>query len=214
MKQLAMTGGNGGLGTAIASAFRNAGWDVLTPRGTELDMRRPEAVRAYFVGHHPDLLICAAGVTRDSLLARMPEKDWDEVMQVNFHSAAACAEAVIPGMISRGGGHVVFISSYAAHHPPAGQAAYATSKAALLGLTQDLAQRHGGKNIRVNVILPGFLKTQMTEKLTEDRVQDFRNAHTLSRFNTPQAVADFIRFLHENLPHTSGQVFQLDSRTG
>jgi 3-oxoacyl-[acyl-carrier protein] reductase len=116
-------------------------------------------------------------------------------------------------MIARGHGHIIFISSRSAKHPPIGQAAYATAKAALLGLTADLASRHGPSNIRVNTVLPGFMETRMTENITQTRRQQVLADHSLGRFNTCRQTAAFIRFLHHELPHTSGQVFQLDSRT-
>lgn len=133
-------------------------------------------------------------------------------MAVNYAGAVACAEAVLPGMVARGRGHLVFISSFAAIQPPVGLAAYATAKAALLGLTRDLAARHGRDGIRVNVVLPGFLETQMTANVTAKRRAEVISEHLLGALNTPQAVAEFIHFLHHRLPHTSGQSFQLDSR--
>ena len=115
-------------------------------------------------------------------------------------------------MIQQGNGHIVFISSYSALHPPLGQLAYATAKAALLGLTQSLARENGHHGIRVNAVLPGFLETRMTELVSEKRKIEILANHTLGRFNTPVEVAKFIRYLHQDLCHTSGQVFQLDSR--
>jgi 3-oxoacyl-[acyl-carrier protein] reductase len=115
-------------------------------------------------------------------------------------------------MKRRKSGHVIFISSNSALHPPAGQAAYAAAKAALLGLVGDLAGPCGDFNIRVNAVLPGFLATRMTESVSNTRRAEVLAAHALGRFNTCERTAAFIRFLHFELPHTSGQVFQLDSR--
>jgi 3-oxoacyl-[acyl-carrier protein] reductase len=115
-------------------------------------------------------------------------------------------------MLARGCGHVIFVSSFSAVHPPPGLAAYATAKAALLGLTRDLAGRCGSRNIRVNSVLPGFLETRMTHNVTAKRRAAVLAEHVLGTFNTPAAVAGFLHFLHHRLPHTSGQVFQLDSR--
>jgi 3-oxoacyl-[acyl-carrier protein] reductase len=113
-----------------------------------------------------------------------------------------------------GQGHVVFISSHSAIHPPPGQVAYATAKAALLGLTSGLAIELGPEQIRVNAILPGFLETRMTQGVSSLRREQVLSAHTLGRFNTCEAAAAMIAFLHHALPHTSGQMFQLDSRPG
>ena len=144
----------------------------------------------------------------------MPETIWDKVFSLNYDAAMWAATAAIPGMVERGSGHVVFISSHAAIHPAIGQAAYSTAKAALLGLTADLAERWGSSGIRINAVMPGFLETPMTTTVSASRKEEVKEEHRLGRFNTPVATAGFIRFLDEEMPHTSGQVFQLDSRRG
>jgi 3-oxoacyl-[acyl-carrier protein] reductase len=212
VNHLVITGGSGGLGTAIVGRFALPSWTVAAPTRAELDICNPAAVRAYFESREVDLLICAAGVARDAPLAAIDEGDWDEVIAVNYRAAAACSAAAMPQMIRRRSGHIIFISSYSALHPPAGQAAYATSKAALLGLVASLATQNGPHGIRVNAVLPGFLETKMTQNVSENRKAQVLSQHTLGRFNTTAAVAGFIRHLHEDLPHTSGQIFQLDSR--
>jgi len=212
MKHAVITGGGGGLGQALLGAFSTPGWDVVAPGRQELDVTASECVQSYFQMRRVDLLVCNAGITRDSLLSRLQEPEWDQVLSVNYHGALRCAEAALPAMVKQGGGHIVFISSYSAIHPPLGQVAYAAAKAALLGLTQDLASRYGPHGIRVNAILPGFLETKMTAPVSEKRRGEVLAHHSLGRFNTVSEVAAFIRFLEENLPHTSGQIFQLDSR--
>ena len=212
MKHLVITGAGGGLGKALATVFTDIGWEVGLPGRGELDVTDLAAIRNYFESRPLDLLVCAAGIIRDVPLGHMRENQWNDVFAVNYQGAADCAAAVLPGMIRQGHGHVVFISSYSALHPAAGQAAYAASKAALLGLAADLAARHGPSNIRVNAILPGFMETRMTQTVSDPRKAEILADHALGRFNTPAAVAKFIRHLHDELPHTSGQVFQLDSR--
>jgi 3-oxoacyl-[acyl-carrier protein] reductase len=207
-----ITGGTGSLGSAIAAALQAPGWSISAPGSKDLDVRDPAAVKNFFHHRHTDLLVCAAGITRDAPIARLTHEAWDDTWSVNFRGALDCANAALPGMIARGSGHIIFISSYSALHPPSGQAAYAAAKAALLGLTADLARRHGQSNIRVNAVLPGFLETRMTSSVTASRRAEILAAHSLARFNTCDRVASFIRFLHHDLPHTSGQVFQLDSR--
>jgi 3-oxoacyl-[acyl-carrier protein] reductase len=214
VNHLLITGGSGGLGRAVIQAFGAPGWNVSAPGRGQLDMRDPDSIHAALTAIPVDLLVCAAGTIRDAPLARMEEPMWDEVFSVNFMGAAACAAAVLPGMIGRRKGHIVFISSHSALHPPVGQAAYATAKAALLGLTEGLAREHGRHGIRVNAVLPGFIETAMTSTVSSRRKAEILDDHVLGRFNTPEAVAEFIRFLHERLPNTSGQVFQLDSRRG
>lgn len=212
MNQLVITGGGGGLGQEVVRAFRDISWDVLSPSHAELDVTSQPAVKNFFEPLQPDLLICAAGITRDAVLSKLDENAWDELMAVNYQGAAACAAAALPGMIARGRGHIIFISSQSAIHPPAGQAGYAAAKAALLGLTTSLARKHGSRGIRINAILPGFLETPMTSGVTAKRRAEVLADHSLGRFNTQDSVAKFIRHLHQELPHTSGQVFQLDSR--
>ncbi len=207
-----ITGGGGGLGKAIVGAFDAPDWEIVAPDRASLDLTDSTAIRSWFDTRPVDLLVYAAGVTRDAPMIKMDEAAWDHVFAVNYQGAADSAAAVLPGMISRGKGHIVFISSYSAIHPPSGQAAYATAKAALLGLTASLAHQQGSHGIRVNAVLPGFLETRMTEAVSARRKNEVLANHALGRFNTPQAVANFIRFLHEHLPETSGQIFQLDSR--
>ena len=207
-----ITGGTGSLGRALVHALQSEEFSVASPGSQELDVRDKASVEEYFRGRPVDLLICAAGITRDAPLARLSEQSWDEIWKINYDGSLVCAEAVFPGMASRGIGHIVLISSFSALHPPKGQAAYASAKAALLGLGSDLAVRHGPSNIRVNAVLPGFLETAMTETVTDRRRAEILDMHTLGRLNTCENAAKFIRFLHQEMPHTSGQVFQLDSR--
>lgn len=212
--KIVITGGHGGLARAIAARFTDAEWDVLAPGREELDVTDPAAVASYFKNHQPTLLVGNAGLTHDAPIARLTAADWQHVINVNFHGARRCATAALAEMIRLKIGHIIFISSHSALHPPPGQTAYATAKAALLGFTQNLATEAGPHGVRVNAILPGFLETPMTAKVSAARRDTVRAAHTLGRFNTPDAVASFIWHLHHHLPHTSAQTFQLDSRTG
>jgi 3-oxoacyl-[acyl-carrier protein] reductase len=207
-----ITGGTGSLGRAIAQALDADGFIVAAPGSRELDVRDISAVRAYFLDRSVDLLVCSAGITRDAPLAKLTEQSWDETWNINYEGSLLCANAALSSMVARGSGHIIFISSFSAHHPPIGQTAYASAKAALLGLVSDLAVRHGTSNIRVNAILPGFLETAMTASVTGKRRVEILDHHTLGRLNTCENAAKFIRFLHREMPHTSGQIFQLDSR--
>lgn len=207
-----ITGGTGSLGRAIAHVMEEAGFSVDSPGSQSLDVRDKTAVGEYFHDRKVDLLVCAAGITRDATLARLTENSWDETWNINFEGARICAQAVLPGMCRRRVGHIVLVSSYSALHPPPGQVAYASAKAALLGLVSDLAVRHGSSNVRVNAVLPGFLETPMTASVSTQRRAEVIDMHTLGRLNTCGNAAKFIRFLHQEMPDTSGQVFQLDSR--
>ncbi len=210
--QIVITGGEGDLGQAICVEFKPKPYKINAPGRSELDVTCPKAVRNYFSQLNTDLLVCNAGITRDQPLIKLSELDWDAVWDTNYAGALRCAEAALPMMLEQGSGHIIFISSYSATHPPIGQSAYAAAKASLLGLTKDFASRHGSNNIRINAIMPGFLETKMTNQVSDNRIEEVKNLHALGRFNTCKEVAKFIRFLHEEMPHTSGQVFNLDSR--
>jgi 3-oxoacyl-[acyl-carrier protein] reductase len=210
--RVVITGGTGSLGSVIAETLRGSGFSVDAPGRRELDVGSSNSVIEYFAKRETDLLVCNAGITRDSLLARTSPAAWDEVWEINFRGARRCIGVVLPAMKARLSGHIILIGSYSAFHPPAGQCAYAASKAALIGLMDDLASECGASGIRINAILPGFLETRMTADISPERVDAIRADHSLGRFNTTAEVAAFVRFLHEELPHTSGQVFQLDSR--
>ncbi|MCU0796477.1 MAG: SDR family NAD(P)-dependent oxidoreductase [Akkermansiaceae bacterium] len=213
MHHIVITGGHGGLGQALHQAFRDTGDQVRALGHAELDVTDPASVAALLEkAPAPDLLVCNAGFTDDRLLARLDAASFSRQVDVNLHGAFRCARAVVKGMIKRRSGHLVFISSRSALHPPAGQAAYASAKAALIGFSHSLARELGPWNIRSNVILPGFLETPMTAALPPDRRQEILDQHCLSRFNTPAEAARFLVYLQHHLPHTSGQVFQLDSR--
>lgn len=213
MENLLVTGGHGDLGNRIASSFRDSGFTVHAPGRAHLDVTKPESVSTFFKTLEPlDLLVANAGLSHDQLLARISETDWDRQLEVNLHGAFRCAKAALKSMIRRRTGHLIFISSYSAIHPPIGQAAYAAAKAGLIGLAKSLAREVGPAGIRVNVILPGFLETRMTQAVSDARKEIVRQQHALGRFNSPDSVARFLVHLHQHLPHTSGQVFQLDSR--
>lgn len=211
-ERIVITGGMGALAQAIAAEFDNSGWIVEAPGRDELDVSCSKSVATFFSSRDVDLLICAAGIIRDAPLAKLSESDWDNVLETNLIGSARCAKAAAHRMLQQRKGHLVFISSYSALHPPKGQAAYAASKAGLIGLSHSLAIEYGSVGIRSNVLLPGFITTPMTSQVSSTRRANVRAEHVLGRFNTPCCVARFIRFLEEDLPHTSGQVFQLDSR--
>jgi 3-oxoacyl-[acyl-carrier protein] reductase len=213
MGKALITGGYGGLAQALNRCLISAGMEVSFPGKNELDVRDEESVGKYFSGlENLDLLVCNAGITDDHLLLKMTEESWDTVMDTNLKGAFLVAKAAAKIMMKQRRGHIVFISSYSAFHPPVGQANYAASKAALVGLAKSLAQELGSRNIRVNVLVPGFMETKMTRDLAEEVRDAARQKHTLSEFNTVEATGKFLRCLHLEMEHTSGQVFNLDSR--
>lgn len=206
-----ISGGGGALAGVIASYFSNEE-RVFTPHKNELDVTSAESVNQYFSNKACELLICCAGVTHDATLAKATEEEWNHTLAVNLTGAALCAKAASKSMLKARSGHIIFISSQAAFHPVVGQLCYATAKAGLTGLTRSLALELGAANIRVNAILPGFLENRMTAHVSEKRKHAVVNEHALKRLNTENQVAEFIITLHKKLIHTSGQIFQLDSR--
>lgn len=208
-----VTGAKGGLGQAITTSLRGAEMEVLAPGKEELDVTSSDCVKVFFESiEDTDLLVCNAGMTIDKTIARMSEQDWSRVLDVNLKGAFLCAREVSRGMAKRRSGHILFISSFSALHPPVGQANYSAAKSALLGMMKSMAQELGRRNVRVNAVIPGFMETKMTASLDDKIKGAIRDRHVLGRYNTPEAVAGFVTYLHQHLPHTSGQVFNLDSR--
>ena len=213
LPRVVITGGEGDLAKALSLRLEKAGFLVDALGKDRLDVTNPAQVKECFAELGDiDLLICNAGVTADGSLARMSEDSWDQVMEVNLKGSFLCACEATKMMMKRRLGHIIFISSYSALHPPVGQANYAASKAALHGMMKSMAAELGSRNIRVNAVMPGFLETKMTKGLAPDVVEKVLNKHTLGRFNTADSVAHFILCLHQQMPNTSGQVFNLDSR--
>jgi len=208
-----VTGAAGGLGKTIVEGLRTADIEVLAPGKDQLDVTSLDSVQDFIgAAGDIDLLVCNAGVIIDKTLSRMTEQDWSAVMDVNLRGAFLCAREVARGMAKRRAGHILFISSFSALHPPLGQVNYSSAKSALLGMMKSMAQELGRRNVRVNAIIPGFLETKMTAGLSDEIKQVICDRHVLGRYNTAQSVAGFVSYLHQHLPHTSGQIFNLDSR--
>ncbi len=208
-----ITGGQGDLARAIAARLQAAEWRVLAPGRAEMDVACRESVRRFFRDHveELDLLVNNAGTTRDGLLAKMGEEDWDTVVDTNLKGAFFCCQCALRLMLKQRNGHIVNVGSFSAIQPQIGQANYAAAKAGLMALTRSLAKETGRRNVRVNCVLPGFLRTKMTQGLAAETIERARESHVLGRFNTCEDVARFVEFLH-SMENVSGQTFQLDSR--
>lgn len=155
-----------------------------------------------------DVLVNNAGITRDALLIKQKETDWDDIMKTNLGGAFHMIRAFVPLM--HRGGHVVNISSYSGLKGKEGQGAYSASKAALLGLTKAAAHELAALDIRVNAVLPGYLPTSMGEKAAA-AMERAKEASLLNTLSNPEEVARFIVYL-SGTTHITGQVFSLDSR--
>lgn len=224
-----VTGAAGGLGSALVAELLAQGWrvgagwhrqalnasgDSLLPLPLDVTRRdQASAAVAALLGRwgRLDLLVNNAGLAADELLPRLREADWDRVLEVNLKGAFLCCQAALQPMLQQRDGHIINLSSFAARHGTRGQANYAAAKAGVIALTQSLAREVGARNIRVNAVLPGVLRTPMTAQLTAEQLDAFAASNVLGRLNDLAEVARFIVFL-AGTRNISGQVFQLDSR--
>lgn len=158
-----------------------------------------------------DILINNAGITKDNLLMRMSEADFDAVIEVNLKSVFNMTKAVQRTMLKNRKGSIINMSSVVGVKGNAGQANYAASKAGVIGFSKSIALELGSRNIRCNVIAPGFIETEMTGKLPEDVVKGWRDAIPLKRGGTPEDVANACVFLASDMSaYISGQVINVD----
>lgn len=157
-----------------------------------------------------DVLVNNAGITRDTLLMRMSEEQWDEVINTNLKSVFNLTKAVQRPMLKARKGSIINMSSVVGVSGNAGQANYAASKAGLIGFTKSVAQELGSRNIRCNAIAPGFIETEMTAALDEKVVQEWRNSIPLKRGGTPKDVADLTVFLASDMSaYITGQTINV-----
>lgn len=227
-----VTGGSRGIGRAVVEAFLREGAAVhyfSRSAGDSLEYFR-ECVPAGDVTHHAldvsdeaavgqafesileqrsgiDILVNNAGITRDGLIMRMSAEDWRTVMDVNLASAFYCSRAVARHMIKRRGGSIINITSVVGKIGNAGQANYAASKAGLIGLTKSLARETAGRGVRVNAIAPGFIETEMTDKLNEQQREQLIAQIPMGRIGSGRDVAQACLFLASDMStYVTGEV--------
>jgi 3-oxoacyl-[acyl-carrier protein] reductase len=158
-----------------------------------------------------DILVNNAGITRDNLILRLKEEQWDQVLAVNLKGAFNCLKAAAKLMVKQRSGRIINISSVVGARGNAGQANYAASKAGLLGLTKSAAQELASRNITVNAVAPGFITTEMTEVLSEKVKAELLTQIPLNRFGTPAEVAQVVAFLaSEAAAYITGQVIHVN----
>lgn len=158
-----------------------------------------------------DILVNNAGITKDNLLLRMSEDDWDQVLKVNLKGAFNLTKAVIRPMMKQQSGSIINIASIIGIMGNAGQANYAASKAGLIGFTKSIAKEVASRNIRVNAVAPGFIQTAMTDKLPEDVKQAMLNQIPLKRFGTAQDVSNVVLFFASEVSsYITGEVIKVD----
>ena len=158
-----------------------------------------------------DILVCNAGITRDKLLLRMTEEDWDTVLDTNLKGAFLCAKAVAPGMVKQRSGIIINVGSVVGRVGGAGQANYSASKAGMVGLTKSLAKELGSRSIRVNAIAPGFIDTEMTGALKSEYRDAILKQIPLGHFGTSENVAGVVAFLcSADSAYVHGEVISMD----
>lgn len=158
-----------------------------------------------------DIVVNNAGITKDNLLMRMSEEDFDKVIDVNMKSVFNLTKTTMRTMLKQRSGSIINISSVVGLKGNAGQANYAASKAGVIGFSKSVALELGSRNIRCNVVAPGFIETEMTGKLAEDVVQGWRDAIPLKRGGQPEDVANACVFLGSDLSsYVTGQTLQVD----
>jgi 3-oxoacyl-[acyl-carrier protein] reductase len=158
-----------------------------------------------------DILVNNAGINRDTLVLRMPDRDWDDVINTNLRGAYLCTKFALRPMIRQTWGRIINIASVAGIVGSAGQSNYAASKGGLIAFTKSIAQEIASRNITVNAVAPGFIITEMTDKLPQERKNTILQMIPLGRFGKPEDVAELVAFLaSERASYITGQVIGID----
>ena len=232
-KNALVTGASRGIGRAIAADLAVAGASVVVSyrtgadeaeslaaeiggRAVQADVSDPESARALVEGAGDlDILVNNAGVTRDGLLVRMSDEDWSTVIDTNLASCFYTCRAVARGMMKKRSGSIVNISSIVGLRGNWGQTNYAASKAGIIGFTKSLARELGSRNVRANVVVPGYVKTQLTEVLPDGATDAMLQNTPLGRLGDPEDVAGAVRFLcSEEASFITGAVLLVDGGLG
>lgn len=196
-----------------ADEFRAAGYNVAVTKGDVRNFEEVEAMIKVAVDTFGslDILVNNAGITRDMLMIKMAEKDWDDVLDINLKGAFMCTKAAAKVMMKQRTGKIINIASVAGVMGNPGQANYSASKAGLIGLTKSTAKELAARNITCNAVAPGLIQSKMTEILPEKVKENYLNNIPLGRFGTPEDVANVIGFLASNESnYVTGQVIHID----
>jgi 3-oxoacyl-[acyl-carrier protein] reductase len=232
-KNALVTGASRGIGRAIAAELGRAGASVVLSyrtgaeeaeslaaeiggRAVQADVSAADSARSLVEeAGDIDVLVNNAGVTRDGLLVRMSDEDWQTVIDTNLASVFYTCRAAVRGMMKKRAGAIVNISSIVGIHGNWGQTNYAASKAGIIGFTKSLARELGSRNVRANVVVPGYVKTQLTDVLPEEATQAMLEATPLGRLGEPEEVAGAVRFLcSEDAKFITGAVLLVDGGLG
>ena len=233
-KKVLVTGASGGIGKAIAIELSSNGADLcLTGRNkSELerlqkliggncqiiisDLSKSEGIdelanSAQEKMGQIDILINNAGITRDNLFMRMSEEDWNEVINVNLNSIFKLTKQLIKGMIKRRYGRIINITSVIGVAGGAGQSNYSASKAGIIAMSKSLAQEVGSRSVTVNSIAPGFIETNMTAELSDDRKEEILHSISVGRLGKPDDIAGAVCFLaSDKASYITGQTIHIN----
>ncbi|NED97524.1 3-oxoacyl-[acyl-carrier-protein] reductase [Phytoactinopolyspora alkaliphila] len=229
-RSVLVTGGNRGIGLAIARAFAEAG-DAVTithrsgepPEGLSgvlCDVTDAASVEAAFEKVEAEqgpveVLVANAGITRDTLMLRMSEDDFTDVVDTNLSGAFRVAKRASKGMLRARKGRIVFISSVVGLLGSAGQVNYAASKAGMVGMARSIARELGSRSITANVVAPGFVESDMTASLSEDRKDEILKGIPLGRYASAEEVARVVRWLaSDEAAYITGAVVPVDGGLG
>ena len=233
-----VTGGSRGIGKAIAKALAQGGARVvIVSRGLEQAQASAEEIEQTYgqtalalpldvadfdqaqklaknvkkeLGRI-DILVNNAGITRDNIIMRLKEEDWDQVIDINLKGAFNCSKAVIRTMMRQRYGRIINISSVSGQAGQVGQTNYAASKAGMIGLTKALAREVASRNITVNAVAPGFVPTALTEDLPEELTEHILSITPMGRMGTPDEIAYAVTFLaSKKASYITGQVLSVD----
>lgn len=230
-RNVLVTGGNRGIGLAIARAFAENGDNVVIThrsgeppeglKGVRCEVTDTASVDAAFAeaeevfGGPVEVVVANAGITKDTLLMRMSDEEFESVIDTNLTGAFRCARRAATGMIRKRRGRIILISSVVGLYGSPGQANYAASKSGLVGLARSITRELGGRGITANVVAPGFIETEMTHVLPDEQKKAYLASIPAGRFATPDEVAEVVRFVASDAAaYISGAVIPVDGGLG